>query len=112
MRTPKALSPRMTELLASYALANGNDIIASGPWVAEPGSFPFRVVLRERSTDFVVHTQSLDSQAGRLDFYWGDYFPRTGRHTATAFAKAWDKFMDRANHSVGSPPILEDCDVS
>ena len=112
MPTLTEITDRMRELLAINAIHGGKDIVAASPWVTEPGSFPFRIVLRDRKTEFVVHTQSVDAQSGVVGFYWGDYYPKSKSSPHIAFAKAWEKFVSRANHSVGSPPSLEDCDVA
>jgi hypothetical protein len=97
------LTRREKETLALNSLTSGKDIIATSPWVSELGSYPYRIVLRDTEADFIVHTQSVDTGALCVSLFWGDYFHKfhtSGSDLDAVFAKAWAKFVERANRSL------------
>jgi len=102
----------MRELLAANTVNDGKDIIAASPWITEEGSCPYRVVLRDTPSDFIVHTQQIDAEAGIVCFYWGDYFHKSGSNLDTLFAMAWVRFGLRSNKSLFLHSKAEECHVA
>jgi hypothetical protein len=68
-------------------------IVMAGPVVCEPGCQPYRIVLRQKPGEYIVHTQVIPKDAAAY-FYCGDYYPFSGGQE-TALSKALDRFADR-----------------
>lgn len=69
------------------------DIIATGPWVAEPGYLDRRVVLRDMGHQYVVHTQGADDD-GEVSYNEGNYFPKLDTPNS-ALSRAFAAFTHR-----------------
>jgi hypothetical protein len=99
MRNIIDLTRRMSETLSLYALRHANDIIASSPWVQGNGDMPHRIVMRDLSDDWVVHTQVIDVHNNNVSFMWGSYTPK--RCGDAGFATLWETFEGRCRRHLG-----------
>lgn len=74
-------------------------IIAHSPTIHESGSVPYRIVLRQLDSEYVVHTECITPEGS--SYYCGHYFRFTNESSkATMLLKAWDRFAERARASL------------
>jgi hypothetical protein len=74
-------------------------IIAHSPLLEEECSMPFRFVLRDMGTEYVVHVQVIPKD-GEPHFHTGNYFQKRDA-PVKALHRAWNCFVKRTNKYMG-----------